>query len=172
MSKITFKIDEDFSALKRLEKSVKQLNSRHIRWGWIDYKKYPSNGKKNTVSVAQVANWAEYGTVKQQARPYFRQAINKSRYSYNGQIKEIFQKSLIGLVDHIGLQILAENLVADYHESVLKQNYAKLKEYTVTIKGHTYQMDHTGLLLTSFKAKVYKQNINAIKEPLERNGGR
>lgn len=164
MSKITFKIDEDFTMLRRIEKSVKQLNARHIRWGWLDNVKYPSDKGKSFTTTAQVAFWAEYGTIKQPARPYFRQAINKSRYSYNDKIKDIFQRTLLTGVDETGLSILASNLVADYNESVLKQNYAKLSDYTVELKGHRYQMDDTGLLLESFKSKVYKQSINSVKE--------
>lgn len=170
--KFDCKVELDFSGLTRLEKSVKQLNSRHIRWGWLDSKKYPSTNGRASVSVAQVANWAEYGTVKQPPRPYFRQAIYKSAYDYNDQIKEIFRDSLKGLVNHISLNKLANDLVKDYHESVLKQNFRSLAEYTVTVKGHTYQMDHTGLMLSSFKARVYKQSIDAVREPYDVNGGR
>lgn len=167
------KFDTDFSALIRLEKAVKQLNSRHIRWGWLKDIKHPTkDGKRSGISVAQIANWQEYGTDKIPARPYFRQAINKSRYSYNSDIADIFKSSLNGLVDHIKLNALADNLVKDYHESVVKQNYKKLAEYTVSIKGHTYQMDHTGLMLTSFEAKVYKQSIDAVKEPYVGSGGK
>ena len=160
------KLDEDWSGLRRMEKSLRELQHRHIRWGWLSNINHPTkDGKRGEYSVAQIANFQEYGTDKIPARPYFRQALILNRHKYNTKdIAEIYRSALTGLVDHVKLNALAEELVKDYHESVLRQNFKKLSEYTIELKGHSYQMDDTGLMLTSFEAKVYKQKQDAIRD--------
>lgn len=43
------------------------------------------------------------------------------------------------------------------------QRLWKLSPITIRIKGHTYQLDDTGVMLTSFKAKVFQQSFENIK---------
>lgn len=168
---ITFKIDEDLDFLKQMTKELKQLNNRHIRFGWINGKGYPSGHDNAGLSVAQVANWQEFGTIGGQGngvgippRPYFRQTINMIRNKYYDKIALVYQASLYGRSSDPMLTRLSQEFVKDYHESVTKQNHKSLANYTIEIKGHRYQMDHTGVMLDNFEAKVFKQNIKNIKD--------
>lgn len=164
----TFKIEEDRSGFNRLVKASKTLNQRHIRFGWINGKKYPSGHKNAGMEIAYIAHLQEYGyrgdSANIPARPYFRQTINKIRYGYNGSIRKVFMATLNGLTDTMELNRLATEFKKDYYEQVARQNHKSLANYTVKIKGHRYQMDHTGVMLTNFEAKVYKQSQNNIKE--------
>ena len=93
-----FKLDIDTTKLKALQRDIKVLNKRHIRYGWLKNKMHPNA----QVPIAQVANWQEFGVPASEdnaaipARPYFRQAINKVRYGYYNDIKYIFIATLEG----------------------------------------------------------------------------
>lgn len=166
-----FKMDIDMSGLERLTRSCKQLNSRHIRFGWLNGKNYPAGHRNAGKSIAWIASLQEFGYQGDSAnipsRPYFRQTINKIRYAYYERLKKVFLSSLNGLTDNMELNNLAEEFKKDYYEQVAKQNHKSLSEYTIKIKGHRYQMGHTGVMLTNFESKVYKQSINTIKEPMK-----
>lgn len=159
----------DLNGLKKLEKSCKGINKRHIKFGWIDGKKYPVSSGNGGIPIAQVAAWQEFGrggsekTPPIPSRPYFRQAINISKGSYNSQIGTIFLNVLYGTNTATSLEKLSGELVKDYSESVLMQNYQKLAPKTVALKGHSYQMDDTGIMIQNFKAKVYRTSLDSVK---------
>ena len=151
-----FKLDIDTTKLKALQRDIKVLNKRHIRYGWLKNKMHPNA----QVPIAQVANWQEFGIP---ARPYFRQAINKVRYGYYSDIKYIFVATLEGRDVDSHLNFLAENLRTAYGNSIASQNYKPLAPYTVKLKGHKYQMFDSGVMINSFESKVYRQGIGSIK---------
>ena len=160
-----FKLDIDTTKLKALQRDIKVLNKRHIRYGWLKNKMHPNA----QVPIAQVANWQEFGILATDdnaalpARPYFRQAINKVRYGYYNDIKYIFIATLEGRDVDSHLNFLAENLRTAYGNSIASQNYKALAPYTVKLKGHKYQMFDSGVMISSFESKVYKQGIGNIK---------
>ena len=165
---VNLDIDFDDSNLKRIKKACNKGNVRHIRFGWIDKKKYPSGHKNEGTYIASVAYWQEFGIMGENGehihpRPYFRQLVNKVKFSYNEEIKKYFQSLCTGLVDNITLISLATEITKDYNEVVLSQSNKKLSPITIRIKGHTYQLDDTGVMLTSFKAKVFQQSFENIK---------
>ena len=160
-----FKLDIETTKLKALQRDIKVLNKRHIRYGWLKNKMHPNA----QVPIAQVANWQEFGILATDdnaalpARPYFRQAINKVRYGYYNDIKYIFIATLEGRDVDSHLNFLAENLRTAYGNSIASQNYKALAPYTVKLKGHKYQMFDSGVMISSFESKVYKQGIGNIK---------
>ena len=165
---VNLDIDFDDSYLKRIKKACNKGNVRHIRFGWIDKKKYPSGHKNEGTYIASVAHWQEFGTVSDNnehihPRPYFRQLVNKVRFGYNEEIKKYFQSLCTGLVDNTKLTSLAQEITKNYFEVVSSQSHKKLSPITIRIKGHTYQLDDTGVMLTSFKAKVFQQSFENIK---------
>ena len=87
-----FKLDIDTTKLKALQRDIKVLNKRHIRYGWLKNKMHPNA----QVPIAQVANWQEFGiaatedTAAIPDRPYFRKAVNTVRNGYYNDIKYIF----------------------------------------------------------------------------------
>ena len=160
-----FKLDIDTTKLKALQRDIKVLNKRHIRYGWLKNKMHPNA----QVPIAQVANWQEFGVpateynVAIPARPYFRQAVNKVRYGYYNDIKHIFIATLEGRDVDSHLNFLAENLRTAYGNSIASQNHKALAPYTVKLKGHKYQMFDSGVMINSFESKVYRQGIGNIK---------
>ena len=160
-----FKLDIDTTKLKALQRDIKVLNKRHIRYGWLKNKMHPTA----QVPIAQVANLQEFGIPATEdnaaipARPYFRQAVNKVRYSYYNDIKYIFIATLEGRDVDSHLNFLAENLRTAYGNSIASQNYKPLAPYTVKLKGHKYQMFDSGVMINSFESKVYRQGIGNIK---------
>lgn len=160
-----FKLDVDTTKLKALQRDIKVLNKRHIRYGWLKNKMHPNA----QAPIAQVASWQEFGVPASEdnaaipARPYFRQAINKVRYGYYNDIKYIFIATLEGRDVDSHLNFLAENLRTAYGNSIASQNYKALAPYTVKLKGHKYQMFDSGVMIGSFESKVYRQGIGSIK---------
>lgn len=153
--------------MKNLEKHCRTLNKRHIRFGWYEGKNYPASHPNRGISIAQVAYWQEYGMIGKNiipSRPYFRQSINKIRYGSRNQIKTIFLTGIHGNDVTGGLDKLANSIVLQYQTAVAMQNYQKLSDYTVNLKGHTYQMFDSGVMMANFKAKVYKQKQEHIKD--------
>ena len=160
-----FKLDIDTTKLKALQRDIKVLNKRHIRYGWLKNKMHPTA----QVPIAQVANLQEFGIPATEdnaaipARPYFRQAVNKVRYGYYNDIKYIFIATLEGRDVDSHLNFLAENLRTAYGNSIASQNQKPLAPYTVKLKCHKYQMFDSGVMINSFESKVYRQGIGNIK---------
>lgn len=163
------KIDQDLLGLRSLEKHCKALNKRHIRFGWIDGKNYPSSHNNKGLPIAQVAHWQEFGLGGSEnsppipPRPYFRQTLAKVNTTYNLNFKTIFTKALQGEGTLPELEKIAQGIETNYRESVARQNFRQLSAYTVKLKGHTYQMVDSGVMTNNFKAKVYRSKIPSDK---------
>ena len=154
----------DMSGLKNLEKSLRGIKKKHIKYGWYEGKTY-TDGKNRDIPIAQVANWQEYGKPSSDgesaipARPYFRQARETVATTHNQDIKNIFVATVNNVSPIIELNKLADALVLDYKQSVARQNYTKLSEMTVKKKGHDYQMKDSEVMMDNFKARVYKTSL-------------
>lgn len=154
----------DMSGLKNLEKSLRGIKKKHIKYGWYEGKTY-TDGKNRGIPIAQIANWQEYGKPEEgddppiPARPYFRQAIESSGESHNQNIKNIFVATVNNESPIVELNKLANSLVIDYKQSVARQNYQELSYRTIKRKGHDYQMKHTEVMMDNFKARVYKTSL-------------
>ena len=154
----------DMSGLKNLEKSLRGIKKKHIKYGWYEGKTY-TDGKNRGIPIAQIANWQEYGKPSDDgesaipARPYFRQAIESAGDSHNQAIKNIFVATVNNGTPLVELDKLANSLVIDYRQSVARQNYQELSKVTVGRKGHSYQMKDTEVMYDNFKARVYKTSL-------------
>lgn len=158
----------DTVKLKNLERSCKGLSKRHIKMGWFDKKFYPSSHPNKGIYIAQVAAWQEFGLGGSKerrpipSRPYFRQAIRKVETGYTQEFSNLFKKAIKGEDTNSNLQTLATEFVKDYNESVLLQNFTPLSDYTVALKGHSYQMDDSGVMIENFKAKVFRTSLDNV----------
>lgn len=165
----TFKITSNKKSLRKLEVNCRKLNRRHIRFGWYEGRNYPASHENKGLSIAQVAYWQEYGMRGQggksiPSRPYFRQAIITVQNGYNTRIKNMFLTGIFGNDIDTHLNKIATSIVSDYQKSVALQNHEKLSDVTVKIKGHSYQMLDSGVMMANFKARVYKQKQEHIKD--------
>ena len=159
----------ELSGLKRLEKSCKGITKKLIRYGWIDGKIYPASSDNKGIPIAQVAHWQEYGklgtpqTPPIPSRPYFRQSIAMTKDNYTTNLSTIFTDVVHNRNPITNLNKLAVELVKDYSESVLRQNFEALSGITVAKKGHSYQMDDSGIMIQNFKSKVYRTSMNTVR---------
>lgn len=159
----------DLSGLKMLEKSCKGITKKHIRYGWIDGKVYPASSDNKGIPIAQVANWQEYGkqetaqTPAIPSRPYFRQSIAMTKENYTSNLSTIFSDVVHNRNPITNLNKLSIELVKDYSESVLRQNFDALSKITVAKKGHSYQMDDSGIMIENFKSKVYRTSMDTVR---------
>lgn len=159
----------DLSGLKMLEKSCKGITKKHIRYGWIDGKIYPASSDNKGIPIAQVAHWQEYGkagtpqTPPIPSRPYFRQSIAMTKVNYTSNLSTIFSDVVHNRNLITNLNKLSVELVKDYSESVLRQNFEALSGITVAKKGHSYQMDDSGIMIQNFKSKVYRTSMNTVR---------
>lgn len=158
----TVDIKADLNGLRKLEKQCKSISKKHIKFGWIDGKRYPTSSSNAGVPIAEIASKHEFGTGVTQ-RPYFRQAIDIARRTHKPEITNIFLNTIYGTSTVTSLEKLSNELVKDYSESVLRQNYKALSPVTIAIKGHSYQMDDTGVMIDNFKSKVYRTSLNSVK---------
>ena len=165
----TVDVKLDISGLKQLEKSCKGITKKHIRYGWIDGKIYPASSDNKGIPIAQVAHWQEYGKQKTAdtppipSRPYFRQSIAMTKVNYTTNLSTIFSDVVHNRNPITNLNKLAIELVKDYSESVLRQNFEGLSGYTVLKKGHSYQMDDSGIMIENFKSKVYRTSMDTVR---------
>ena len=83
---------------------------------------------------------------------------------FEHNIKAIFTDAIHGRDTTNRLNTLATSISMSYKQSVAMQNYTKLSNYTITMKGHTYQMIDSGIMMDNFKAKVYRTSQDNIKE--------
>lgn len=154
----------DMSGLKNLEKSLRGIKKKHIKYGWYEGKTY-TDGKNRGIPIAQIANWQEYGKPSEgdeppiPARPYFRQAIESAGDSHNQTIKNIFVATVSNESPIVDINKLANSLVIDYRQSVARQNHQELSKVTVSKKGHSYQMKDSEVMMDNFKARVYKTSL-------------
>lgn len=159
----------DLSGLQKLEKSCRGINKRHIKFGWIDGKNY-TTGENAGIPIAEIAATQEFGRAGAggkppiPSRPYFRQSIDMAKENYTKEIKDIFLDVLYSNNTATALEKLAGELVKDYSESVLRQNFQRLAPMTVAIKGHSYQMDDTGVMISNFKSKVYRTSLDTVND--------
>lgn len=159
----------DTSGIKQLEKSLNGIKKKHIRFGWIDGKSYPSGHPSAGLKIAQVASYHEFG-VKASTdkpaipqRPYFRQTIQKVRYGFKGELMEIFNDVIHNKPPMPALTKLSNSLSKQYQISVARQNFQGLSEYTIKLKKHNYQMVDSSIMQNSFQSKVYRTNLNSVK---------
>ena len=152
---ITVDLKLDISGIEKLEKRCKSITKKHIKFGWINGKKYPMSTTNGGIPIADIASKHEFGTGVHQ-RPYFRQTINTARNSHNNDVANIFLHTLYNINTQKPLKTLADGLVNDYVNSVARQNYKSLSPVTVAIKGHPYQMLDTGIMMRNFESKVYR----------------
>ena len=86
-----------------------------------------------------------------------------TRENYTTNLSTIFSDVVHNRNPITNLNKLAVELVKDYSESVLRQNFEELSGITVAKKGHSYQMDDSGIMIENFKSKVYRTSMDTVR---------
>lgn len=162
-SSTDFKMEFDTTVLDNIYKAAKQAHTKHIRFGWLDGKKYPATHKNKGLPIAQVAQWQEYGTHNIPARPYAAISIYKTANESLEDIKDYFLAVCRGSYDVSYLNNIVARGKKTFSDTVMNQGEKSLSPTTIRIKGHDFQLDHTGYLLQNFDAKVYKTNFEKTR---------
>lgn len=155
-------IEEDYSGLQDIYKAAKKAHTKHIRFGWLNGKKYPSSHKNKGLSIAQVAEWQEYGTHNIPARPYAMTNFLQMTSKALPDIKDYFLSVCNGKYDVSHLNKISKDGKKNFSDLVINQGFTPLSKITIRIKGHDFQLDDTGHLLQNYDVKVYHRNINKI----------
>lgn len=162
-SSVDFKIDFDMSGLNNVIKAAQQAHTKHIRFGWLNGKRYPATHKNKGLPIAQVAQWQEYGTHNIPSRPYASVSIYKTAFESLDDIKAYFISVCNGSYNVTPLNSIAARGKKTFSDTVMNQGEKSLSPTTIRIKGHNFQLDHTGYLLQNFDAKVYKTNFEKTR---------
>jgi len=157
-----FDIEFDISGIKAIKEAARKASTKHLRFGWLDGKKYPASHKNAGLYVAQVAQWQEYGTKNIPARPYAMLAFMKTKTTSLPLIQEYFKDVCNGVYNEGRLQEIAKDGKKNFKDGVMNQGFKALSATTIKIKGHSFQLDHTGFLLNNYDVKVYKTSVDKI----------
>lgn len=173
---MNFKADLDLTMINSIAKACKQAHTKHIRFGWINGKKYRDK-KNKSLYIAQVARWNEFGTSSNglplfkggnggmPPRPsltYTRLAVEQSLTPY---IKDYFLSALNGHYDSSKLNAMNTHIKKSFSDVIMNQGFAKLKPTTIKLKGHDFILDGiSGMLLHSFESKTFSTNHSKIRD--------
>lgn len=158
-----FKIDLDLSGLNNVIKAAQKAHTKHIRFGWLSGKRYPATHKNKGLPIAQVAQWQEYGTHLIPSRPYASISIYKTVFESTEDIKNYFLAVCEGTYNPNYLNNITARGKKTFSDTVMNQGEKSLSPTTIRIKGHNFQLDHTGYLLNDFDAKIYKTNFEKTR---------
>ena len=154
----------DTSVLDKIQKDLVVAANKHVRIGWVDKKTYPAKGKNRGITVAQVASWMEFGTKHIYPRPSLSMTLGEVRTKSRPIIGEYLKDVIKGGNGTSKLLEIANIAKTSHKDVVMRQGFRSLSPITIRIKGHDFILDQTGLMLNSFDAKVYKTNIDKIRD--------
>ncbi len=174
-STISFTTELDLTKVDEIVKACKVAHNKHIRFGWINGKKYPRGSGNINLHIAQVAAWQEFGTQANglplykggngngiPARPYLTKSFLKTIDAVKPDIENYFKDVCKGVYKEEHLKKISETGKKQYYDLVAAQGFKGLADLTIKLKGHAIQMDETGILLKNFDVDVFKTNIDKI----------
>lgn len=161
---VDLKIDEDFTGIKNIYEAARKATTKHLRFGWLNGKKYPASHKNKGMYIASIAEIQEYGTTNIPARPYAMTSFLKMTTKAIPDIEEYFRCVCKGYYDVSILNKIAADGKKTFADTVLAQGFSALSPITVRIKGHDFQLDDTGYLLQNYDVKVYKTKFDKVKD--------
>ena len=161
-------VEYDFTGLKNLLASINVANNRHIKVGWFKKERHKDSG----FYVGELARMQEFGAdigddKSIPARPYFRQALPDIKRILKEQSRDVFNSVLKCKSLDYTLNTIGYESKAAFHSSVMKQNMTKLSEQTAQKKGHTFQWDDSGQMLSSFTYQVFKSSLTKADKQKE-----
>lgn len=136
-----------FNNPKLEQKIKKRLEAKaSLEVGFIDGSKYP-----NGASVATVAFWNNYGTIKSPARPFFDNAISENTKKWFQTYKDAMQSTGNSLK---ALEITGTIIKDDIAQSIITFNEVPDAPYTIAKKGSSNPLVDTGFMASNVTYKV------------------
>lgn len=129
-------------ALASIEKKI--VNGGVLRMGFLEGAKYPSGPKGEPLSVAQVAFWNEYGTIRAPARPAFRTTIAKQSKTWGDKLgKAVKYYNYDG---QKALAALGQSMRDDLEAEIAQWSSPPNAPSTIARKGFNKPLVHTGVM--------------------------
>lgn len=145
---------------ERLAQIERELSKKTLKVGFMQGAMYdtdyPNFGGKNNrqtrkvIPVAQVAFWAEYGTVTAPARPFFRIMIDNNKRSWGRMLKAQFDA---GNYEDM-FDLLGEEIKMELFESITELQIPALSPVTVALR------------LAAYSSQSKAPNMATIAKPL------
>lgn len=135
---------------KKLEKYLRELAVRlgaggEAKIGFLEGKTYPQ--AQGGLSVAQVAFWNEFGTVKAPPRPFFRNMIEDQSPTWARKLGAAARYS--GYRAKPALEIVAADIKGHLVESINLLQEPPLADYTIEKKGFSKPLIDKGIMVDS-----------------------
>lgn len=135
---------------KKLEKYLRELALRlgaggEAKIGFLEGKTYPQ--AQGGLSVAQVAFWNEFGTVKAPPRPFFRNMIEDQSPTWARKLGAAARYS--GYRAKPALEIVAADIKGHLVESINLLQEPPLADYTIEKKGFSKPLIDKGIMVDS-----------------------
>lgn len=151
-------LDKDSSVWEKMRKEALKPNVEVLRVGFFPGDNYgPEN---DSLPVAQIAAWNEYGTITNPPRPFMRVGIGTPlrRGVYNSYFTDSIKRIVEGKSSfRQEYAILGKVLVEDMKEVIEKWDSPPNSPRTVEEKGFNDPLVWTGTMHDSVKAKVEKE---------------
>lgn len=137
---------KSLNGAKLNKQDITKLTGKHtLEIGFFKGATYPSGQ-----SVASVASYQEYGTLRIPARPFFRQAVAKN----NKKWLETFKAHALQTAETKALAIVGEIAKGDVQQSITNLRTPPNAPSTIKAKGSTNPLIDTGLMRRSVTYKV------------------
>lgn len=135
---------------KKLNKYLRELALRlgaggEAKIGFLEGKTYPQ--EQGGLSVAQVAFWNEFGTVKAPPRPFFRNMIEDQSPTWARKLGAAARYS--GYRAKPTLEIVAADIKGHLVESINLLEEPPLADYTIEKKGFSKPLIDKGIMVDS-----------------------
>lgn len=169
-------VELDITNLNQILSACKKAHTKHIRFGWINGRKY-ADKKNKGLYVATVARWNEFGT-SSNGLPLFnggnggmvaRPSLSQTFYFVEGGLKPLIEKHFKdicrGVYSKTNLEVMNRHIEKSFSDVVVNQNFASLSDITIKLKGHSFILEGTtGKLLSNFESKTFSTNHNNMRD--------
>lgn len=137
-----------------LKAFLNQVSSQKLEVGFLEGHKYPADEYGNSPTVAEVALWNEFGTIKSPARSFMRPTFENQQENW----KKIFNFSLVDSIKNNNPKQVFNNLglavQGDIKKTISQVTEPALSPITIKKKRSSKPLVDSGLLLNSIQYEV------------------
>ncbi len=129
-------------ALGSLEKKI--TSGGVLRVGFLEKSRYPAGKNGESMHVAQVAFWNEFGTIRTPSRPFFRTTITRESPTWGDKLS----KAIVA-TDYNGeaaLRLLGQSMRDDIENAIAQWSSPGNAPSTVKKKGFDKPLIDTGVM--------------------------
>lgn len=156
---MSVKIEKDFSGLKQLKASLREITGTDVEWGFFEEDSYgPDN---DNLPVAAVASFNEFGTDFNPERPFFRTSIDDAKKELPSIGLMVFKKILKGASVESALKPIGNMLKEMLQDSIeswtTPPNSIRWFNFKASVGAPTKPLQFTQTMLDSVKFKLCRR---------------